>query len=231
MSIFSAAIAMVVPLVRVDVACRPSLPRLGRCPIGQRRQRGPTASTGGPAAARRVRPARHPGARAGRGVAAQLGGEPVVAALGPAARALVRQRGAAAPHVLADRRARQPPTSRDAARRDRRGHRGVHPPLRRRGARLGSGRGPAVPAGRAGGAHRAAGIRVDRPVGGGGRGAAPGARGERLADADLAASRHARGPRRPSRAWPASPTGGPTRATTCSSTSSPTCSPTAPCSP
>ena len=51
-----------------------------------------------------------------------------------------------------------------------------------------------------------------------------------LADARPRVVAAARGPRRPSRAWPPWPTAGPTRGTTCSSTSSPTCSPTAPCS-
>ena len=189
MSIFSAAIAMVVPLVGavplVDDACRPSVPRLGRCPIGQRRHRADGLDGGllrPDEFARHVTLVREPAGES----ASQLGGEPVVAALGPAPRALVRQRGASAPDVLADRRARQPPAARDAARRDRRGDRCGHPSVRR--PVRGWGRVVGLrfrPGGLAALTGLPASAWTDRSVAAGGAARGP---GRRLADPDLAAS-------------------------------------------
>ena len=229
-SIFSAAIAMVVPLVGVVGAGESSsLPRLGRCPIGQRRHARGDGLDGGGAAARRVRPPRRPRARAGRAVGRALGREPLVAALGPARRAA----------RTAARCCRTPPApspSSSAATREP-GCRPARPSPSPACA-------PVASTSRCAGWGRVVGVRF-RP---GGLAALTGARHPRGPTGrcrprevlPAGAVRDARRPRprgirsawarRPKRAWPRSPTSAPTPGTTCCSRWWPTCSPTARCS-
>ena len=167
----------------------PTLPRLGRCPIGQRRHRagprprrpgccGPTsspatstscASRSGPSAARWVenRWSLRWDLPDGRWYDSEVLPHPTCS--------LTVELGS---HP----RAGMP------AGRGRRRHRRVHAPLRRRGARLGPGRRAALPPRRARRAHRAPGIRLDRPLGARPPRCCPPAWCATLADPDLAAS-------------------------------------------